>query len=312
MVTPALPSIRTTFEAAPTPAPQIGEDVVYIAGPYRVAPGDSDAQTIDGPYRTTTALAAGAPGGDGIVHDAAAAILSQINVPVYTVGTLVATGDTIPTEAQTVAALAKIAAASPAAVPTLILAPGQTAGASGNATAPSAVITTAVNGLAALAAQYGAIAVADAPKDTVGNAEAWAANNARDRVWCVGNYPERGGADIAPSGPAVGALALRTHQRSRAATVNLAPVAHIDDLHWPIGHTPRVQAGTDESKLVSAYISPIVASRGGYVVVGGLSQKCRRRCSPQSRRTACGRPCRAYHRGDGRAVSVGGRAGLAA
>ena len=151
----------------------------------------------------------------------------------------------------------------------MLLAPGQTAGASGNATRSSTVISHASNGLAAIAAQYGAIAYVDAPKDTVGNAEGWAANNLRDRVLGCFNYVEVAGADVAPSGPVAGAVALNTRTNGRAASTIGAPVIGIDGIHVPIGHTPRVSAGTDESKLVAAYLTPIVAADGAFAIMGG-------------------------------------------
>ena len=175
----------------------------------------------------------------------------------------------IPTEAQTLAALAKLAGSPPAVAPTLILAPGQCAGATGNAIAPSTVITNANHGLAALAAQYGAISLADAPKDTVGNGESWAQANLRDRVLGCFNYAVVAGSDIPPSGPIAGAIARHTIRAGRAAGIALTPVRGIEGLEHNIGHTPRVAAGTDEAKLVAAYLTAIVAREGGYAIVGG-------------------------------------------
>ena len=268
MVTPRLPSVTTTFAPRPTPVPQRGEDVVYIVGPYKQAVANAQAQIIQGPYRTVTALESGPVGDGGLVHDAAVAVLSQIDVPVYTVGTLVAAGDTIPTAAQTLAALAVIRGRPPAEVPTLILAPGQTAGTDGNATAASTVISDATNGLAAVAAAYGALAIADAPQDTTANMITWAGNNLTDRVVGAANYAVQGGANIPFSGPATGAIAAHTQRYGRAAGLNLAPVTGISGLEHDIGHTPRVAAGTVEANLVAAWLLVGVNRAGSVVLVG--------------------------------------------
>ena len=135
---------------------------------------------------------------------------------------------------------------------------------------PSTVITDATHGLAFLARRFGCIALADAPKDSVGNAESWAQANLRDRILGCFNYCEVAGSDIPPSGPIAGAIALKSGgPNGRAAGLQGTPVRGVDAINVQVAHTPRIAAGTDESKLVAAYLTPIVASPDGFVMVGG-------------------------------------------
>lgn len=188
--------------------------------------------------------------------------------------------DTTPTNAEAVAALGVLGADGSLPTPTVIMAPGLTAGGStggdraddGKDGGESSVF----GAMKALAQATGAVAMGDAALEAtaadagqranhaaaITAAKAWWANNHGRQAMCCAGPGWDGTNIIPPSGTVAGALLSRSAQRGRAYGVHYAPVSHGAERYYgfSVGRGPT--DSSDARSLLEGYITVALQSPG--------------------------------------------------
>ena len=177
-------------------------------------------------------------------------------------------GDSVeapPTDAQVRAALHSVRRA--ALTPTVLYAPGLTAGIGGRDTVANGVISngnTQDKGLNELAEELGCRAVADACQTSVADAIAWAGNNRQANVMGIFNSPDQ----HQPGGYWLGGALAVTGAQGLSQGIEHAPVTGVTALANALSHSPRAAVMTDVSRLVGAYLSVLVSANGRTEIIG--------------------------------------------
>ena len=263
MTTPQPPSITFTIRAASSPPQYSVNDVVYMAG---LLGSGAVGSGVSDPITSFDAIDDFA-GDDGVLRDAARAVLSQAS-PTLVLSEVAAAGGN-PTIAEVQTALTAMRQATIA--PTVLAAPGLTAGSAANARSG---VETGANGVATalktLAAEFEAVAVGDAATHATTKATAlvnaglWAGNNSDGNLMSVFNQID----DNPASGYWIGGALRRAGEFGRQRGINHAPVLAGTVTEWDLSYSPRAGVATDVSSLVGNFVSALLRRRGTLEIVG--------------------------------------------
>ena len=129
----------------------------------------------------------------------------------------------------------------------------------------SDILSPVATELRQLVDEYECVAVADAPRNSILAAIAWAdAGNVGENVMGVFNRADNNW----PGGFWLGAAAAVAARYTRARGIQQAKVGGVTSLEYELTHSPRATVTTDVSNLVGAYLSTLVRRRGRVEIVG--------------------------------------------
>ena len=163
-----------------------------------------------------------------------------------------------PTSAQSVAALNLVSQAN--MLPTVLYAPGQTAGPTGEVTAADAVASR----LNIVAEDIGGRAIGDAPRSTLNNALTWAGGNTDSHLLGIFNSPDGKN----PGGYWLGAALRQAILYGLQRGIEHAEVDGVLALQHALSHNALTGTNTDVSLAVAGYLSVLVAANGRTEIIG--------------------------------------------